>query len=163
MRTCVFCSASFKAPKPSSPMRYCSVGCANRSKDYAAPAPCQDCGETTDRKAGRGGVRRCEDCRHKARRNDYRHKNYQRRHATPPPTKKITLAELGARDGWRCHLCRRKVDPALKSPHDLSPTMDHLEPVANGGDHEPVNLALAHRICNTLRSNRGPAQLALIG
>jgi 5-methylcytosine-specific restriction endonuclease McrA len=73
------------------------------------------------------------------------------------------MAELGERDSWRCHLCRRKVNPVLESPHDLSKTMDHLVPIADGGDHEPANLALAHRICNTRRSTGGVVQLALIG
>ena len=154
-RNCVTCGTAFVVPKPSYPRRFCSDPCWQIERNRLKP--CIECGDALTT------TRLCEPCRRQRRRDHYRHKNYQRRHATPPPSKKITLAELGVRDGWRCHLCRRRVNPALKSPHDLSPTMDHLEPIAEGGDHEPVNLALAHRICNTLRSNRGPAQLALIG
>lgn len=75
----------------------------------------------------------------------------------------MTLAELGDRDGWRCHLCRRRVDRRLVSPHPMSGTFDHLIPVADGGTDAPVNLALAHRECNTRRGRRGAAQLQLVG
>lgn len=75
----------------------------------------------------------------------------------------MTLAELGGRDGWRCHLCRRRVNRVLVSPDPMSGTFDHLLPIADGGTDAPQNLALAHRICNTRRGRRGVAQLALVG
>lgn len=75
----------------------------------------------------------------------------------------MTLAELGERDGWRCHLCRLRVDRTLTSPHPMSGTFDHLIPVADGGTDAPINLALAHRHCNTRRGRRGLAQLLLVG
>ncbi len=75
----------------------------------------------------------------------------------------ITIAKLGARDGWRCHLCRRKVDPTLPYQHRRAGTRDHLVPVSQGGDDSPANLRLAHRSCNSSRGVRGAVQLALVG
>lgn len=66
----------------------------------------------------------------------------------------IELIVLAERDGWRCHLCRRKVSLRTWS-------MDHLIPLSQGGAHVYENVALAHRRCNAKRGVRGPAQLRL--
>jgi 5-methylcytosine-specific restriction endonuclease McrA len=75
----------------------------------------------------------------------------------------LSVAALGRRDGWRCHICRRKVNPALPYQHRRAGTRDHLIPIRDGGDDSPGNLALAHRSCNSRRGARGHAQLLLIG
>jgi len=72
------------------------------------------------------------------------------------------LSDVGDRDGWRCHLCGKKVNPTLSGMHEMGPTVDHLVPVSAGGLDELVNVALAHRRCNTTRRDVGPAQLRLI-
>jgi 5-methylcytosine-specific restriction endonuclease McrA len=68
-----------------------------------------------------------------------------------------------ARDGWRCHLCRRPIDRRLSGHDPMGPTIDHLVPLSAGGEHSYANVAAAHRRCNTRRGTRGAAQLALIG
>lgn len=75
----------------------------------------------------------------------------------------MSVAALGKRDGWRCGICRRKVNPKLPYQHRLAGTRDHLVPVAEGGDDSPANLRLAHRSCNSRRGTRGAVQLALVG
>lgn len=71
---------------------------------------------------------------------------------------------LFARDGWRCHICRRRVDRRLSGNHRMGATVDHLVPLADGGAHSYANTALAHRACNSSKGARaGNAQLALIG
>jgi hypothetical protein len=74
-----------------------------------------------------------------------------------------TLRQIAERDGWRCHICLRKVPdrPYRARPNDA--TIDHLVPVSANGADTPQNVALAHNACNIKRSNRGPAQLRLIG
>lgn len=69
--------------------------------------------------------------------------------------RRISIQALGDRDGWRCHLCARKV-----TTQDA--TADHLIPQSQGGSGAPSNLRLAHRRCNSKRGARGPAQLFLI-
>ncbi len=66
------------------------------------------------------------------------------------------LKRVAERDGWRCHLCGKKVASGQES-------VDHLVPRSAGGLDRMDNVALAHRPCNTLRSDKGKAQLRLIG
>lgn len=54
-----------------------------------------------------------------------------------------------------CALCGKPVDKSLKSPHPLSPTVDHIIPVAKNGHPSDINnLQLAHRACNRAKSDR---------
>jgi 5-methylcytosine-specific restriction endonuclease McrA len=57
------------------------------------------------------------------------------------------------------------MDPALRGTHNMAISIDHVIPVSMGGTHDLANLAAAHRICNTKKSNRslGPEQLRMIG
>lgn len=86
-----------------------------------------------------------------------------RRRGGKPRKRKLTLVDLGDRDGWRCHLCRKRVDKRLKWPNAMCATQDHLIPISDGGDDEPENIALAHYRCNSRRGTGGVVQLALIG
>jgi 5-methylcytosine-specific restriction endonuclease McrA len=75
---------------------------------------------------------------------------------------KITITELGERDGWRCHLCGKKVRKRTGKDRRMGPSIDHLIPVSAEGAHVWENVALAHFGCNSKRNNRGAAQLRLI-
>jgi 5-methylcytosine-specific restriction endonuclease McrA len=77
--------------------------------------------------------------------------------------KSVSRARIAERDGYRCHLCGRAVRMRAKAPHPLSPSLDHLVPLAAGGRHEPSNVALAHYACNVRRREFGAAQLLLFG
>lgn len=104
----------------------------------------------------------CRDCVAIRRRTHFRRKNAIRRGAAKVG-RTISITELGERDHWRCHLCRRRVHPALRSPHPRSATFDHLIPVSAGGTDAPENLRLAHRRCNSSRGAGGTVQLMLVG
>lgn len=67
------------------------------------------------------------------------------------------------RDGWRCHICHKRVSRRLVSPDPGSPTIDHLIPVSAGGDDVSENVRLAHRLCNSRRRELGDVQLLLFG
>lgn len=75
----------------------------------------------------------------------------------------FTMREIAERDGWRCHLCDRKVPDRRYTGRALDPTIDHIVPLSSGGEHARANVALAHFRCNSLRSNVGPAQQRLFG
>lgn len=54
-----------------------------------------------------------------------------------------------------CGICGRPVDFNLKPPHPLSPTVDHIIPIAKGGHPSDIsNLQLAHWICNREKSDK---------
>lgn len=90
-----------------------------------------------------------------------RRKNLKRRQAKIGI--RYTREGIGDRDGWRCHLCAKKVNRTLPGTHPKGPTIDHLIPIADGGVDEPANVALAHRQCNVTRRDKGVAQLRLTG
>jgi 5-methylcytosine-specific restriction endonuclease McrA len=123
--------------------------------------PCRSCGELIA--ARRGWAAQCGRCQVANRRAMWRRKNAVRRGAGRSEKKPMTIAELGARDGWKCHICRRHVDRRLSAPDPWSPTFDHLIPVSDGGSEEPENLALAHWHCNSSRGAGGSVQLLLVG
>lgn len=79
-------------------------------------------------------------------------------------TERVVAAEIMERDGWRCGLCRKKIDKRLKWPHPRSASIDHIVPLTRGGAHSPANVQAACLVCNTAKSNNGGGeQLALIG
>lgn len=54
-----------------------------------------------------------------------------------------------------CGICGKPVDFSFRYPHPLSPTVDHIIPVAKGGHPSDINnLQLAHRCCNREKSDK---------
>lgn len=68
----------------------------------------------------------------------------------------IDVEEIIRRDRGRCQICSKPV-----ARRDVS--IDHILPIARGGTHEPRNVRLAHRRCNSARRDVWPAQLRLVG
>lgn len=107
------------------------------------------------------GVKRPYKRTDAARDAEHRRRALKAGAATGQPVK---LAYIAERDGYKCHLCSKKVNMKLKAPHPMSPSLDHVIPLSRGGAHDPVNVSLAHLRCNTAKNNRGSGeQLALIG
>lgn len=70
---------------------------------------------------------------------------------------------LGNRDGWVCPHCGRPMlRPDQMTPKQrrkmcndkLYPTIDHIVPQNEGGDHTPDNLQLLCRSCNSSKQDR---------
>ncbi len=81
------------------------------------------------------------------RQRDHRHRRTQREHAA-----KGTPIDHGAiydRNGGRCHICGRPVDPAQFH-------LDHVIPLSRGGAHSPGNLRVAHPTCNLRKAASEP-------
>ena len=54
-----------------------------------------------------------------------------------------------------CGICGRPVDKSIKYPDPMSPTVDHIIPLAKNGDPVALdNLQLAHRYCNRMKSDK---------
>lgn len=76
----------------------------------------------------------------------------------------VSPRKIYVRDGFRCHICKGKLDMDAVAPHPESPTIDHVIPLAKGGTHEPANVAAAHFLCNSKKGDRVTGeQLMLIG
>ncbi len=71
---------------------------------------------------------------------------------TNGPAERYTTEEIGERDGWICGVCRDPVDPTLEHPHPLSPSKDHIVPIALGGTDTGDNMWITHWGCNHERN-----------
>lgn len=65
--------------------------------------------------------------------------------------------EIFERDEWICGICEESVDGALAFPHPMSKSLDHIQPIALGGDHSRANTQLAHLRCNIRKGARAEA------
>lgn len=74
--------------------------------------------------------------------------------------KSINLPALFDRDGGRCRICGAMCDYndiTVKNgaviAGDNYPSIDHIVPISKGGTHEWSNVQLAHKRCNSVKSN----------
>lgn len=177
--TCPQCGECFRSYQWNPP-KYCSpacVGAANRDRQQgrAAPhlvaaarrakrrrraarkvtivpslggawvaGPCAHCG--TPFVATCGQTRYCSSlCRHRA----------QNARVAPSPTLNKRLRILN-RDGWRCWICERPIDPTLLGTvSSEAPSVDHHTPRILGGSNADENLRAAHLGCNSRRGAPG--------
>ena len=73
----------------------------------------------------------------------------------------ITLDKLIKKDNNKCYLCGGEcnlndfiMQGNQKVTGNYYPSIDHVIPLANGGTHSWNNVRLAHRICNSMKSNK---------
>lgn len=70
------------------------------------------------------------------------------------PADKVLLVDLLRDQGGLCGLCDQPIDMTLKWPNRLSSSMDHIIPLAKGGDGLRANLQAAHLGCNNRKRDR---------
>ncbi|MGH3584753.1 MAG: HNH endonuclease [Pseudonocardia sp.] len=66
----------------------------------------------------------------------------------------FTPADVHARDGWTCQLCRLPIDPSVAWPDSASPSLDHIIPLSRGGAHAMANVQSAHLGCNSSKGDK---------
>ncbi len=66
------------------------------------------------------------------------------------------LKEVGERDGWRCWLCDKPVDPDASVNADLGPSVDAGVTPPKGKKVAAGPERLAHRACNTRKGKIAP-------
>lgn len=76
---------------------------------------------------------------------------------------RIKLNEIYLRDGGKCQLCHKKVYLKYKFPHRQCAVLDHIKPLAKGGEHRKRNIQLAHNICNAYKCAELGFQMRLFG
>lgn len=70
--------------------------------------------------------------------------------------------QIFERDGWKCHLCGVGTPQRLRGTHaDRAPELDHILPLAAGGDHTFDNVACACRKCNQAKGALPLGQIRL--
>lgn len=138
--------------------------------DTATVRPCSDCGRKTVGSGERS--RTCARCAAIARRT-YRNSESGRRARRVCKARRRAV-ERGAqadridpirvfeRDGWRCHLCGCETPRHLRGTCEpRAPELDHIVPLASGGQHTWGNVACACRRCNGAKGAKAVGQLDL--
>lgn len=77
------------------------------------------------------------------------------RERPPVEVEAFTRDEVGDRDGWVCGICRGHVDRTLPAwlpgtwvQNRDAASIDHVVPLAKGGQHTRENVQIAHLGCN---------------
>jgi 5-methylcytosine-specific restriction endonuclease McrA len=125
---------------------------ANKQRELLLNKVCIECG--TEFKANTLKRIYCSDQCSNKRQNRIRElKRNKRLRQNGKIDYSITLTKLIKRDKGVCSICGRKVMLDVNCQHDLYPSIDHILPVSKGGTHTWGNVQLAHRVCNTVKSN----------
>lgn len=75
----------------------------------------------------------------------------------------VHATKVFERDGWRCHICARKVLRTKRgTSHPLAPELDHIIPLSQGGAHTYSNTACACRRCNNRKGATAYGQPSLL-
>jgi 5-methylcytosine-specific restriction endonuclease McrA len=96
-------------------------------------------------------------------------RSLERRTADRMRAKKVAAGErinpfdIFERDGWKCQLCGKRIKRGAIVPDPMAAVIDHIHPLANGGEHTARNVQCAHFLCNSKRSNVGLTQGRLFG
>lgn len=64
----------------------------------------------------------------------------------------FTMDDVRLKHGDDCHLCGGEINYKLKFPHPMSPSIDHVKPISEGGPHTLENCAMAHMDCNNRKN-----------
>ena len=77
------------------------------------------------------------------------------RHARVKGAKKwevVTREDVTDKYGWDCHICKDPIPKDVDRLHPLYLNLDHVVPLAHGGDHLLSNLRPSHASCNKQKS-----------
>lgn len=85
-------------------------------------------------------------------------RNKRIRAARVEPVDRLRVFE---RDKWTCRICG---DKTVRKPYmPNSAELDHIQPIARGGEHSYLNTQCACRKCNLLKGAKALGQMLLVG
>lgn len=171
---CIQCFASFEPRVPT--QLVCSAECRRiRSRSRALISvqrrshvnrrarECADCGNLFQPEYRDKHRVYCSDvCARRASRRAERLK--KRALLKTQALESINPTSVLQRDGWRCQLCGVATPRRLRGTTDpRAPEVDHIIPLARGGEHSVRNLQCACRRCNGEKADRPLGQMRLFG
>ena len=71
----------------------------------------------------------------------------------------VEYQEIYKRDKGICQICGTPVLNNIDRNNTWGGTVDHIIPLSKDGTHEPQNCQLAHRICNSIKSDLSEATI----
>jgi 5-methylcytosine-specific restriction endonuclease McrA len=149
--------------------RWCSnkcrwLGTSTPRHDGNILASCRQCGNDFPIKArhrGRVPVYCSKSCSRKAMRRIDRANGTTRRASCvrgkrlrDATVERVNPFKVFERDGWQCWLCGIGCVQGACVPDSMAPTIDHVIPLAKGGEHSYANVRCAHFVCNSRKSDR---------
>jgi 5-methylcytosine-specific restriction endonuclease McrA len=156
-------------------VRVCSDGCKAaeerqraRARAAALVIPlklrCPECDSEFVRTYGDKGRAFCSQAcskRHTSRANRKKRKWVER----AARVEAVNPFKVFERDGWRCRCCRKPTPRDKRGTyHPRAPELDHIIPLAKGGEHSYRNTQLLCRACNGAKSDTdGGQQMRLFG
>jgi 5-methylcytosine-specific restriction endonuclease McrA len=72
----------------------------------------------------------------------------------------VWRSKVFERDGWICGICGDPVNRDAKVPELDAPVMDHIVPLAQGGEHSYSNTQCAHFYCNSVKRDLPMSEVA---
>lgn len=106
-------------------------------------------------RCGEPFVRRCTTPTGHCSKRCYQRDRHAARRALrrSPGASTVSRWQIFERDGWACHICGGPVARDATVPDPAAPTLDHVVPIARGGDHSEGNLKTAHFYCNSVKGD----------
>ena len=106
----------------------------------------------------------CDECRRKRVRENNRaskkrngyvpDKQIQKARRMGAIIETIDRRKVYAKDNYICQLCNQPTDPSAHHWDNNYPSIDHIKPLAKGGNHTYDNVQTAHRGCNSRKQAR---------
>lgn len=171
-KECRHCRAVF--PVTNGSMQYCSKRCGilaadatriDRQKAAFTPSTfiCRECGSSHTTEYGAPSTVYCSAaCCNRS--NDRAHKSKRRARLLGVKVEAVNPTVVFDRDGWRCHLCGVTTPRRLRGTCDpRAPELDHIVPLAKGGEHSYRNVACCCRACNGAKGAEVRGQMLLFG
>jgi 5-methylcytosine-specific restriction endonuclease McrA len=116
--------------------------------------------QRADHEANREAIRERKRAYYEAKRDDFNVRAQRRRalkhDAYGEDWDAFTVAD---RDEWKCQLCGKEIDGALRHPHKWSLVIDHIRPLSKHGTDEYANVQAAHHHCNSVKWARLNSEL----
>ena len=165
--TCLLCGAPFEKSQKA---LYCSGRCRVKAclRAKAPPNPrCIICGTEfpPPGTVGRRSVTCSDACdeRHQAARSGAKTAR-RRSKLRSVRAEAVDPIRVFERDGWRCCDCGSRTPSRLRGTYDpRAPELDHIIPLAGGGEHTYRNTRCLCRSCNGRKSDGPGGQLLLFG
>lgn len=160
-RNCRHCGKVFRPKQATSSL--CSDSCREADRKQAAVArhvsverTCRECG--TKFTPTYGDKRRvyCGDECHLAVDRRISHSR-RRANEAGVAVRSFDPLDILKRDGWCCYLCGVDTPEDLRGTwHPQAPEIDHIVPLARGGEHSAANTACCCRNCNYTKGASEP-------
>jgi 5-methylcytosine-specific restriction endonuclease McrA len=143
---------------------YCLPCAALRAAEYRVenpytpvqgnPATCEHCDQDflADKRRSRYCSRECSAARKDI--DNWKHQALRRARMRSAVVEMFDRLEIFERDNWICQLCFNPVDRNAPRHHPRVPSIDHIIPIARGGEHSRANAQTACLGCNVRKGVR---------